>query len=33
LAFFRILRLGVTDLRWLKPVRPGDILEVRGEIV
>ena len=28
-----ILGLGVNDLRWLKPVRPGDILKVRGEIV
>jgi acyl dehydratase len=28
-----IVGLGVNDLRWLKPVRPGDILETRGEIV
>jgi acyl dehydratase len=30
---FWILGLGVNDLRWLMPVRPGDILELRGEIV
>ena len=28
-----ILGLGVDELRWLKPVRPGDVLQVQGEIV
>jgi acyl dehydratase len=28
-----ILGLGVDDLRWLKPVRPGDTLRVRGEVL
>jgi len=28
-----ILGLGVEDLRWLKPVRPGDTLRVESEIV
>jgi acyl dehydratase len=27
-----ILGLGVDDLRWLKPVRPGMTLRVRGEV-
>ncbi|HEY5095199.1 MAG TPA: MaoC family dehydratase [Candidatus Eremiobacteraceae bacterium] len=27
-----ILGLGVDDLRWLKPVRPGTTLRVRGEV-
>jgi acyl dehydratase len=28
-----ILGLGVDELRWLKPVRPEDVLTVRGKIV
>ena len=28
-----ILGLGVEDLRWLKPVRPGDTLRLESEIV
>lgn len=28
-----ILGSGIDDLRWLAPVRPGDTLRVRGEIV
>jgi acyl dehydratase len=24
---------GVDDLKWMRPVRPGDVLRVRGEIV
>ncbi len=28
-----ILGLGIDELRWLKPVRPGDLLQVRGEVV
>lgn len=24
---------GIDNLRWLKPVRPGDILQVKGEVV
>ena len=28
-----ILGLGVEDLRWLKPVRPGDTLRIESEIV
>ncbi len=28
-----ILGLGIDELRWLKPVRPGDELQVRFEIV
>jgi acyl dehydratase len=28
-----ILGLGVDELRWLKPVRPGDTLTARGEVV
>ena len=25
--------LGVDDLRWMMPVRPGDVLHVEGEVV
>ncbi len=25
--------LGVDDLRWMTPVRPGDVLHVEGEVV
>jgi len=25
--------LGVDDLRWMQPVRPGDLLHARGEVV
>ena len=25
--------LGVDDLRWLAPVRPGDVLRLEGEVV
>jgi acyl dehydratase len=25
--------LGVDDLRWIMPVRPGDVLHVEGEVV
>ena len=28
-----LLGLGVEDLRWLLPVRPGDVLHVEGELV
>src|SRR6201987_494276 len=28
-----LLGLGVDELRWLAPVRPGDILHVEGEVV
>lgn len=28
-----VVGLGVEDLRWLKPVRPGDTLRVRGEVI
>lgn len=28
-----ILGLGVDELRWLRPVRPGDVLRMSGEIV
>lgn len=28
-----ILGLGIDELRWLKPVRPGDVLRAQGEIV
>jgi acyl dehydratase len=28
-----LLGLGVDDLRWLAPVRPGDALHVEGEVV
>jgi acyl dehydratase len=28
-----LLGLGVDDLRWMKPVRPGDTLHVEGEVV
>src|ERR1700692_10709 len=27
-----LLGLGVDDLRWPKPVRPGDVLHVEGEV-
>ena len=25
--------LGVDDLRWLAPVRPGDVIHIEGEVV
>lgn len=28
-----MLGIGVTDLFWLKPVRPGDLMQVRREII
>jgi acyl dehydratase len=28
-----LLGMGVDDLRWMKPVRPGDTLHVEGEVV
>jgi acyl dehydratase len=28
-----LLGAGVDDLRWLKPVRPGDTLHLEGEVV
>ena len=28
-----LLGLGVDDLRWMKPVRPGDTLHLEGEVV
>lgn len=28
-----VLGLGVDELRWLRPVRPGDVLRMSGEIV
>src|ERR1700676_1239639 len=28
-----LMGLGVDDLRWMAPVRPGDILYVEGEVV
>ncbi|MGO8868700.1 MAG: MaoC family dehydratase [Alphaproteobacteria bacterium] len=28
-----ILGLGVDELRWLAPVRPGDVLHVEGEVI
>src|ERR1700721_185936 len=28
-----LLGLGVDELRWLKPVRPGDVLHLEGEVV
>jgi acyl dehydratase len=28
-----LLGLGVDNLRWLKPVRPGDTLRIEGEVV
>jgi len=28
-----VLGLGVDDLRWLRPVRPGDVLHLEGEVV
>ena len=28
-----LLGLGVDDLRWIMPVRPGDVLHVEGEVV
>jgi acyl dehydratase len=28
-----IIGMGIDDLRWLAPVRPGDTLRVRGEVV
>jgi acyl dehydratase len=28
-----LLGLGVDDLRWLAPVRPGDVLHLEGEVI
>ena len=28
-----LLGIGVDDLRWLAPVRPGDVLHIEGEVV
>jgi acyl dehydratase len=28
-----LMGLGVDDLRWMKPVRPGDLLHIEGEVV
>ena len=28
-----LMGLGVEDLRWMMPVRPGDVLHVEGEVV
>ena len=28
-----LLGMGVDDLRWLRPVRPGDVLHLEGEVV
>jgi acyl dehydratase len=28
-----LLGIGVDELRWLAPVRPGDVLHVEGEII
>lgn len=28
-----IIGVGIDDLRWLAPVRPGDTLRVRGEVI
>jgi acyl dehydratase len=28
-----LMGLGVDDLRWMMPVRPGDVLYVEGELV
>jgi acyl dehydratase len=28
-----LLGLGVDDLRWLAPVRPGDVIHIEGEVV
>src|SRR5580693_3228974 len=28
-----LVGLGVDDLRWLAPVRPGDVLHIEGEVV
>jgi acyl dehydratase len=28
-----LLGIGVDDLRWLKPVRPGDMLHIEGEVI
>ena len=28
-----LMGLGVEDLRWMQPVRPGDVLHVEGEVV
>jgi acyl dehydratase len=28
-----LLGLGVDELRWLAPVRPGDVLHLEGEVV
>jgi len=28
-----ILGLGVDDLRWLAPVRPGDVIHIEGEVI
>jgi acyl dehydratase len=28
-----LLGLGVDELRWMKPVRPGDVLHIEGEVV
>jgi acyl dehydratase len=28
-----LVGLGVDDLRWMAPVRPGDVLHIEGEVV
>lgn len=28
-----LLGIGVDDLRWLKPVRPGDVIHLEGEVI
>lgn len=28
-----LLGIGVDDLRWLAPVRPGDVLHIEGEVI
>ena len=28
-----LLGLGVDDLRWLAPVRPGDVIHIEGEVI
>ena len=28
-----LLGIGVDELRWLAPVRPGDVLHIEGEVV
>jgi acyl dehydratase len=28
-----VVGLGVDELRWLAPVRPGDVLRIEGEVV